>query len=109
VSAHHSFAMFDQAHPVELTGTVSEFRFTSPHVMILLEVSRDGERPAVWVLEGNSPNSLRWDGWSHTALKRGDRLRITVEPLRSGAAGGRWNASMATFTDGSPIGVAIGP
>jgi hypothetical protein len=27
--AHHSFAMFDQEHPIELVGTVKEFRYTS--------------------------------------------------------------------------------
>jgi hypothetical protein len=35
--AHHSFAMFDQDHPMELQGTVTEFKFTSPHTFILLE------------------------------------------------------------------------
>ena len=38
VMAHHSFAMFDQDHPMELQGTVTEFKFTSPHTFILLEV-----------------------------------------------------------------------
>jgi len=36
--AHHSFAVFDTRHPLELTGTVQEFRFASPHTLILLEV-----------------------------------------------------------------------
>src|SRR5262245_6431722 len=38
VLAHHSFAMFDQENPVELEGVVQEFKFTSPHSYILLEV-----------------------------------------------------------------------
>src|SRR5262245_9901644 len=29
--AHHSFAMFDQEHPVDMVGVVHEFKFTSPH------------------------------------------------------------------------------
>ena len=33
--AHHSFAMFDQEHPMELKGTVQEFKFTSPHTFVL--------------------------------------------------------------------------
>ena len=38
VLAHHSFAMFDQEHPMELKGTVTEFKFTSPHTFVLLSV-----------------------------------------------------------------------
>src|SRR5262249_37963845 len=36
--AHHSTAMFDQENPIELVGTVKEFKFTNPHTFILLEV-----------------------------------------------------------------------
>ena len=43
VMAHHSFAMFDQENPIELTGTVQEFKYTSPHSYILLAVKgQDG-------------------------------------------------------------------
>jgi len=33
-TAHHSFAMFDQEHPMEIAGAVVEFRYTSPHSFI---------------------------------------------------------------------------
>ena len=36
--AHHSFAMFDQVNPIEIAGTVVEFRYTSPHSFILVDV-----------------------------------------------------------------------
>ena len=38
VLAHHSFAMFDQEHPIQLVGTVKEYRYTSPHTFIILDV-----------------------------------------------------------------------
>jgi hypothetical protein len=101
--AHHSIAVFDQAHPVELVGTVREFRYTSPHTFILLEVVDKDAHRVVWNLEGNSPNSLTWDGWSHNTLKPGDELRLTIYPLRSGAPGGAWHPSRAKFKDGTPI------
>jgi hypothetical protein len=44
--------------------------------------------------------SLRW---SSQSLKPGDELRLTVEPLRSGAPGGGWHARNTTFKDGTPI------
>ena len=55
--------MFDQEHPIELVGTVKEFKFTSPHTFILLQV-KDGEGTTVWNLEGGAPGGLSRDGWS---------------------------------------------
>ena len=43
VSAHHSFAMFDAEHPIEIAGTVKEFRFVSPHTVLVVTVKgKDG-------------------------------------------------------------------
>src|SRR5262249_32244745 len=35
---HHSLVMYDREHPIELVGTVREFKFVSPHTRIVLEV-----------------------------------------------------------------------
>ena len=105
---HHSLAMFDQEHPIELIGIVREFKFISPHTLILLEVPGENEQPVVWRLEGDSPNSLNWDGWSSQSLKPGDEVRLVVEPLRSGAHGGGWHARSTSFKDGMPIAVVRG-
>ena len=40
--AHHSFAMFDSENPIELIGTVKEFKYTNPHTFILLDVKEIG-------------------------------------------------------------------
>ena len=101
--AHHSFAIFDQTHSIELIGAVEEFRFLNPHTFIVLRVKEENPRPVVWQLEGQSANSLRWSGWSAKSLKPGDQLRMTVDPLRSGAPGGAWSPSKVTFLDGSPV------
>ena len=76
VLAHHSFAMFDQEHPIELTGTVKEFKFTSPHTFILLEVKGQNET-VVWNLEGGSPSALVRDGWSSKTLPPGTELKMS--------------------------------
>ncbi len=102
-TGHHSLAMFDREHPIELVGIVREFKFTSPHTLIVLEVPGQGAQAVIWRLEGDSPNSLNWDGWSSQSLKPGDEVRLSVEPLRSGARGGRWHAGGTTFKDGTPI------
>jgi len=101
--AHHSLAIFDQAHPLELTGIVEEFKFANPHTFIILRVNGGNTRPVVWRLEGQSANSLRWSGWSPESIKPGDQLQMTVDPLQSGAPGGAWSPSRTKFLDGSPV------
>src|SRR5438046_10241626 len=80
VLAHHSFAMFDQEHPIELVGTVKEFRFTSPHTFIILEVKGSTES-VIWTLEGQAPGGLARDGWSAKSLRLGTELKMTIAPL----------------------------
>jgi hypothetical protein len=106
--AHHSIAMFDRDHPIQLTGVVREFRFVNPHALIVLEVAGKDARPVIWSLEGDSSNSLNWDGWSSQSLKPGDEVRLIVEPLRSGTPGGGWHARTTTYKDGRPIVVIRG-
>jgi Family of unknown function (DUF6152) len=101
--AHHSFAMFDQDNPIELEGTVQDFKFTSPHSFILLRVKDQDGSVTVWNLEAGSPTALSREGWTAKTIKAGDEVRLTVEPLRSGAPGGAWNASRIKFNDGRPV------
>src|SRR4029077_17236810 len=91
VFAHHSFAMFDQEHPIDLVGTVKEFKFTSPHTFILVEVKEAGKETVIWNLEGGSPSALVRDGWSSKTLPPGTELVMKIVSLRSGAPGGAWN------------------
>ena len=56
VLAHHSFAMFDQEHPIQLAGTVKEFRYTSPHTFIILDVKEKDGTSQLWNLEGGAPS-----------------------------------------------------
>ena len=103
VLAHHSFAMFDQEHPMEVNGIVKDFKYTSPHSFIILEIKdKDGASEA-WNLEGGSPSALARDGWTSKSLKPGDELKMTIEPLRSGAPGGAWNVNKVKFKSGDPI------
>jgi hypothetical protein len=102
--AHHSFAIFDIEHPLELQGTVQEFRFTSPHSFIILEVKGADGTPMIWKLEGASPNILVRNGWSSQSLKSGDQIKLSIDPLRSGAPGGAWIGQRVTFSSsGRPV------
>ena len=103
VAAHHSFAMFDQEHPMEVTGVVKDFKYTSPHSFIILEIKDNNGNSEAWNLEGGSPSALARDGWNSKTLKAGDELRLTIEPLRSGAPGGSWNVNKVKFKNGDLI------
>ena len=102
-TAHHSFAMFDQEHPIELEGTVKEFRYTSPHIYIYLDVKGADGSTATWNLEGGAPSLLVREGWTSKSIKPGDELRMTIDPLRSGEPGGAWQVTRIKFKDGRPI------
>jgi hypothetical protein len=101
--AHHSFAMFDQEHPIQLTGVVKDWKYTAPHAFIILEVKDPDGSSQVWSLEGGAPSGLIRDGWTSKTLKAGDELVLTVDPLRSGAPGGSWTVNKVKFKNGNPI------
>ncbi len=100
--AHHSTAIYDSEHPIELAGTVVEWQFVNPHVFIVLEVvdAATGEKK-VWSVEGSNTAGLFRRGWTPNTLKPGDEIVVTVRPRRSGAAGG--NYSNPRWADGKPI------
>jgi len=85
--AHHSFAMFNQREIMTIEGTVTEFQWTNPHAFIEID-ARNGNRTQHWSIELNSPNNLRRQGWTRTALKSGDRITLRMNPLRDGQPGG---------------------
>jgi Family of unknown function (DUF6152) len=101
--AHHSFAVFDIEHPLELQGTVRQFKFSSPHTFIILEVEGDDGTTTIWNLEGASPNIMVRNGWSSQSLKSGDQIKLSIDPLRSGAPGGAWTGQKTTFSSGRPV------
>lgn len=99
--AHHSTAIYDSENPVELRGTVVEWRFTNPHCIILLEVTDDDGESVIWSLEGSNTSLLIRRGWTPMTLQAGDSLMATVRPLRSGVPGG--NYGNVRWGDGTPV------
>ena len=98
---HHSTAIYDSQNPVELRGTVVEWKFTNPHCIIRLQVTNAKGEAVVWSLEGGNTAGLFRQGWTPETLKAGDKLIVTVRPLRSGAPGG--NYSNVRYADGSRV------
>jgi hypothetical protein len=100
--AHHSGAMFDQAVTRKLTGTVREFQWANPHCFIQLLVKDERGQDVEWSLGITAPPHLQRLGWRRSSLKPGDRITVTINPLRNGQNGG--NVVEALGADGKPIG-----
>jgi Family of unknown function (DUF6152) len=99
-SAHHSFAMFDALHPKEISGTVKEFRFVSPHTILIVTVKGDDGVDKEWILEGGAPGLQVREGLTSKSLKPGDEVTVTINPLHSGAEGGSYQPAQVKFKDG---------
>lgn len=97
-SSHHSFAMFDQGKLIELKGvTVVEFKWGNPHVYLIV---KSGDTR--YGLECASPSALTSTGWKFNSVKAGDRLDVTIFPLRNGKPGGA--LKLATLPNGQKLG-----
>lgn len=92
VAAHHSFAMFDFSKTMTMKGTVTEFRWTNPHVTLLVQLDpQPGAPPEVWSMELTSPGNLTRGGWTKHSFKPGDRIELVFNPLRDGRHGGAFD------------------
>jgi hypothetical protein len=83
-SAHHSMAMYDQTREITLTGTVTEFRLTNPHIQILFDVKTDQGSIEHWSSIGDNPVNLRRKGWNRNTIKPNDQITISGYPAKEG-------------------------
>jgi hypothetical protein len=100
--AHHSGAMFDTSKKVDVSGTVVDFNWSNPHANFKVSVEKPGGGSEVWAVEMNSPNNLVRDGWKRSTLKPGDKVTVTVRPLRDGTPGGQYVSIV--LADGKVLG-----
>jgi hypothetical protein len=91
--AHHSFAMYEPTKTLTFKGTIKSFQWTNPHVVVWILVQPEGGGAAQeWSLETTSPGVLTRNGWTRQSLKTGDRVSVTLSPLRDGSHGGSLNS-----------------
>lgn len=82
--AHHSMAIYDQTREVTLTGSVTEFRLTNPHMQLLFDVKSDQGTVEHWSSIGDNPVNLRRKGWNRNTIKPNDQITITGYPAKDG-------------------------
>ena len=86
--AHHSTAMFDMRKSVVLEGTIKEFQWTNPHTWIVFDVPNASGGVDEYGIEGMSPNYLARTGWDKHTLSSGEKVELTIHPLKDGRKGG---------------------
>ena len=101
-SAHHSAVQYDFGKSATITGVVLKFQAINPHMRLTLRVTDDkGSREIE--LEGHSTNNMYRAGYRDGMIKVGDKITVTVAPLRDGSEGGYMVA--AVTASGTRFGV----
>jgi hypothetical protein len=88
--AHHSPIVFDRTRQITIEGVVTEFKWSSPHSWIHLDVKDAKGVVGNWGVEMNPASLLARGGWKSTTIKPGDKVSITVYPLRNDEKGGQY-------------------
>jgi hypothetical protein len=103
VVAHHGTGTYDSTKSVTLSGVVTEFAFTNPHVALYFDVKGDGGKLVNWAIEMNSPGVLRRAGWTKATFKAGDQITITVRPAKAGTPVGLINRAQPVIVNGKQV------
>jgi len=100
--AHHSPIVFDRTREITIVGTVTEFKWTSPHAWIHLDVKDANGHVDNWGVEMDPASVLAKVGWKSTTLKPGDKVSVVIHPLRNDEKGGQYVG--ITLPDGTKLG-----
>jgi len=103
VVAHHGTGTYDSSKSVTLSGVVTEFAFTNPHVALYFDVKDPSGKMVNWAIEMNSPGVLRRAGWTKATFKAGDQITITVRPARAGTPVGLINRAQPVIVNGKQV------
>ena len=88
-SGHHVSPLIDYEKKVEVSGTIKQFRWTNPHSRMILTAADQGGQMAEWDLEMASPGTLSRKGWSPKLVAPGERVTVTIYPMKDGTPGGQ--------------------
>jgi hypothetical protein len=102
ITAHHSFAAeYDENKRVTVSGTVTSFRWSNPHVWLYVDGQDERGKTTKWSFEMGSPNGLLHRGWRSTELRKGDP--VTVEGYGAKDGSNLANVRTVTLPDGRKL------
>lgn len=85
VAAHHSQTGFDpNATPIEVKGTVAEYRWRNPHVLLFWDAKDKDGKTERWVVEFASVSTALSNGMAKTTFKVGEEITATCIRARAG-------------------------
>ena len=82
--AHHGAASFDTGKMVTVNGTVTEYVWSNPHVLVKVDAKDDSGNVVHWVLEAWNPVTQASRGWSKNTFKPGDDVSLGIAPAKNG-------------------------
>jgi len=85
IFAHHGTSAYETTKLTTVKGTVTDFQFNNPHVIISVETKDDKGKVEIWISEANSPNVLTRHGWDRDIIKKGDQITIIGYRPKNGA------------------------
>ena len=100
-TAHHSAAAFDPNIKVDVTGTVTELAWTSPHARLYVDVVQEDGSVVNWNFELPSPVGLMRKGWRRNDLVPGDA--VSVQGIRAKAHPSIGIADAVLDKEGKPL------
>ena len=81
--AHHGAASFESGKTVTVNGTVTEYVWSNPHVLVKVDAKDDSGNVVHWVLEAWNPVTQAGRGWSKRTFKAGDDVRLDIWPAKN--------------------------
>src|SRR5579872_2633891 len=88
VLAHHGNAAWSTTE-VTLKGTVVDFTWRNPHVLLVWTTTDDSGKAVQWTGEVGSPESMMADdGWTKQTFKPGVELILVLRTAKSGVPNG---------------------
>ena len=105
--AHHSNSAFYVTKIITIQGVVKEFRWSNPHVWVILTVDDGKGNKVDWKAEGRPPGILARAGWTPKSLQPGETVTIDLSPAKDDTASGL--IARVTKADGTILANAPAP
>jgi hypothetical protein len=99
--------MYDMTKISTIEGTVGKFEWSNPHSWLFVVAPGPDGTEATYGFEMSSVGELLRRGWTKTAVKPGDKIKVSFHPFRDGSPAGQYQN--AWTSDGTLIGRPMGP